>query len=138
MNECREVSRASLEAALRRMGKKHVKGRTLKEQWTPEKPTTNYCYVIAEFLYWYVAPPGSTVWTVQIPDELGLHRFVRWPNGRICDYADKPIDYSKAKRRMFLQSGGPGPSIRARVLARELGYTESSWKTRWPAKGLQS
>ena len=130
MFEFSGVSKDGLYSSLIQMGKKHLKTKAMKDIWTPENPTQNYCYVVAEFVYWYVAPYDSTAWALTVPSYNTLHRFVKWPDGTIVDlsceqfYDWSEIDYSKAKRRMFLQTGCKGPSKRARLLAELMGYSE--------------
>ncbi len=122
------VDKERLYRSLIKMGKKHLKTKAMKEIWTPENPTQNYCYVVAEFVYWYIAPYDSTAWALHVPSYDTLHRFVKWPDGTIVDLSCEQfmdwseIDYTKAKRRMFLQTGCTGPSKRARVLAELMGY----------------
>lgn len=134
------VDKEKLHAALRTMGTKHIKGpKEIKDQWSPENPTFFYCYVVSEMLYWYVAPKGTIPMAVKVPGDPGLHRFLQWPgedsNGKFlqiidltCDqFSDiNKVDYSKAKKCMFLQTGCKGPSKRARILAELMGYKE--WK----------
>lgn len=64
--------------------------------------------------------------TLVVPGDDTLHRFVKWQDGSIidltCDQFDdySLLDYTQAKPRMFLQTGGRGPSKRARELAARL------------------
>ena len=135
MFEFSGVSKSNLYQSLRMMGKKHLKTKAMKEIWTPDNPTQNYCYVVAEFVYWYVAPYDSTAWALTVPSYDTLHRFVKWPDGTIVDlsceqfYDWSEIDYNLAKRRMFLQTGCRGPSKRARILAEMMGYENVIDKT---------
>ncbi len=41
------IDKQKLHDALRQMGKKYLK-QQYREYWTPERPTTGYCYVVAE------------------------------------------------------------------------------------------
>ena len=122
------VDKECLYCSLIEMGKKHLKTKAMKEIWSPENPTQNYCYVVAEFVYWYIAPYDSTAWSLNVLSYDTLHRFVKWPDGTIVDLSCEQfmdwseIDYTKAKRRMFLQTGCTGPSKRARILADLMGH----------------
>lgn len=85
------------------------------------------CYAVSEMIYWYCAPQGSTPMALKVPNDATLHRYVEWPDGMIvdvtCDQFDdySLLDYTQASRRMFLQTGGVGPSKRAQLLAKLLG-----------------
>ena len=59
MYELAGLNKQTLHDALRIMGKKHLKTKLMKEGWTHDNPTKNYCYVIAEFVYYYLSPRGS-------------------------------------------------------------------------------
>lgn len=125
MFELAHVSRQKLEDALRKMGKKHVRS-GLKHHWSPENPTRMYCYVVAEFVYNWLAPAGSTSYKLVPRGEETNHRFVRWPMGEIVDLSGiqfrddySVLDYTQAKKCGFMH---PSPSKRARILAELLGY----------------
>lgn len=129
-----EIDKEELYSALRFMGTKHLKTKKFKEQWSEENPTKNYCYVVAEFLWFYVAPTGSKPYSLRVPGDDGLHRFVKWPCGTVIDlsveqfsnYED--VDYTQARVRYPLQTGCTGPSKRARLLASLMGYNEDDWR----------
>lgn len=116
------VDKDIMYAALRVMGKKNLKTKLFKEQWSVDNPTKNYCYVIAEYVWFYKAPEGSKPYSVNVPGDDGLHRFIRWPDGTIVDLAVEQfdnyeeVDYDNAKVRYPMQSGCKGPSKRARLL----------------------
>lgn len=120
------ISQKKLNAALRDMGTKFLRS-DLRDDWSADNPTRNYCYVIAEVVYWYLAPNGSTVWELKLPGELAPHRFVKDPNGNILDMAAEQFDfalpYSQAREKFFMQTGGTGPSKRAKILAEKLGLS---------------
>ncbi len=124
------VSKQDLYFSLRKMGKEHLKTKSMRDIWTPENPTQNYCYVVAEFVYWFVAPYDSTPFALRVPSYDTWHRFVKWPDGTIVDlsceqfYDWSEIDYTKAKVMFFLQTGCRGPSRRARILAELMKYDE--------------
>ncbi len=89
------VSRAKLFKALTEMAPIHLKG-ALKKQWSSDNPTRNFCYVVTEWLKVYVAPEGSTAYSVPIDGDLEKHYFMRWPNGGVVDLtAEQFEDYSK-------------------------------------------
>lgn len=122
------VSKARLHEALRTMGPKHLHTAEMRRRWTWDNPTTCYCYVVSEMLYWYVAPDGTKPFKLVVPEDPGLHRFLRWPDGNVVDLtADQfpnyeCVDYGKAKVSYFLQVKSQGPSKRALMLASLLGY----------------
>jgi hypothetical protein len=123
-------------AALREMGAQYLR-KDLRDDWSPENPTRNYCYVIAEFVYWYLAPKGSQAMELKLPGEAAPHRFVKTPDNVIIDLArwqfDFKLPYDNAKPKMFMQTGGVGPSKRAQILAAKLGFVVTSWKNRLTA-----
>jgi hypothetical protein len=125
------VNKQTLHDALRVMGKKHLKTKLMKEGWTHDNPTKNYCYVIAEFVYYYLSPRGSKPYKLPgIPGDDGLHRFIMWPDYSVVDLAVdqfpnfEDVDYTKAKKCYFMVNtfGVPGPSKRTRILAELMGY----------------
>ena len=128
------IDRSKMHDALRQMGAKHLKTKQQKQMWSESNPTCQYCYVIAEALFWYVAPKDTIPYKIRVPGDPGLHRFLKWPDGTIVDLAVEQFDnyeevcYDKAQVCYFMQSGGPGPSKRARLLATLLGYNENDWK----------
>jgi len=121
------VDKTKLYTALRTMGKKHLK-KEMRDGWTEENPTRCYCYVVSEFVYWYVSPPGTIPYSLNIVDDPWIHRYLRWPDGTVVDLTAEQfdnyqnLDYNGGKRRMFLQTGCKGPSKRARMLAELMGY----------------
>jgi hypothetical protein len=136
MFEIAHIDRDKMIGCLLQMGRKHVKGSEMKAQWSENNPTRNYCYVVSEFVYWYVAPMGVVPYAVAIPGDPGPHRYLRWPAGEIVDltcdqFADyNVVDYSKGKPKYFMQTGVKGPSARARLLATLMGHAEDAWKER--------
>lgn len=131
MYELAGVNKQTLHDALRVMGQKHLKTKLMKEGWTHDNPTKNYCYVIAEFVYYYLSPRGSKPYKLPgIPGDDGLHRFIMWPDYSVVDLAVdqfpnfEDVDYTKAKKCYFMVNtfGVPGPSKRTRILAELMGY----------------
>ena len=98
------IDRDKLHDALRLMGKKHLK-KQYKEDWKPERPTTGYCYVVAEVVYHYLAPTGSRPYCIKLTNN-ETHWFIMTLNGEILDLTsdqfDNPVDYTKAKPQNFL------------------------------------
>ena len=80
------IEKEKLHEALIKMGKKHLKTKAMKDNWSEDNPTKNYCYVIAEFVYYYLSPKGSKPFKLPgIPGDDGLHRFIMWPDNKIVD-----------------------------------------------------
>lgn len=122
------IEKEVLHKALIQMGKKNLKTKLMRDKWTEQNPTKNYCYVIAEFVYYYLAPEGTVPYKLAgIPGDDGLHRFLKWPDGSIVDLAVdqfpnyEDVDYNKGRVCYFLQTGCKGPSKRARLLAELCG-----------------
>ena len=123
----------ALHDALRIMCPDALKGydaattRRMRNEWTLDNPTRFCCYFVSEMIYWYCAPVDSRAMSLPVfyPDlrHSDLHRYVEYPDGQIvdttCDQFDDYalLDYTQAKPRMFLQTGGVGPSRRATLLA---------------------
>jgi hypothetical protein len=119
------VSKERLHSALIKMGRRGLRYKHLKAKWSEEYPTTNYCYVIAEFVYCYFAPEGTIPYKLKgIPGDDGLHRFLRWPGGTVVDLAVdqfpnyEDVNYELGKKCPFMY---PSPSSRARQLAEIYG-----------------
>jgi len=118
------IDREKLHNALRQMGKKHLR-KQYRDQWTPERPTTGYCYVTAEVVYHYFAPTGSKPYVMKTgPNE--THWFIKDADGKIIDLTadqfDEPVDYTKGKPQNFLTKQ---ISKRGKILANLLGLTEN-------------
>jgi putative hemolysin len=111
--------------ALRAMGREYVK-KPYKHSWTPERPSTGYCYVVAEVVYHYCAPKGSHTYRMETDE--GSHWFVKTPNGEIidptADQFDKPLDYRKAEKYALIPVSNEKMSKAARKLAKLLGLPE--------------
>ena len=115
------IDRQKLHDALRRMGKKYLKPQ-YKDQWTPERPTTGYCYVVAEVVYHYLAPKGSRPYVMKT-SENETHWFIKDPEGRVIDLTEdqfeEPVDYTKGKPQNFRWTK-EGISKRGKMLAQLL------------------
>lgn len=102
------------------MGRKELK-KQYRDDWTPDKPTAGYCYVVAEVVYHCLAPTGSKVYCMNISDN-ETHWFIVGPEGEVLDFTanqfDSPIDYSKGKPRNFMTKH---ISRRGKILANLLG-----------------
>ena len=118
------IEKKVLHKALLQMGTKQLKTKQMRDAWSEDNPTKNYCYVVSEMVFYYLAPPGSKPYKLpNIPGDDGLHRFLKWPDGTIVDltvdqfpnYED--VNYENGKVCYFMQTGVKGPSKRARLLA---------------------
>ena len=118
------IEKKVLHDALLKMGTKQLKTKQMRDAWSEDNPTKNYCYVVSEMVFYYLAPPGSKPYKLpNIPGDDGLHRFLKWPDGTIVDltvdqfpnYED--VNYENGKVCYFMQTGVKGPSKRARLLA---------------------
>ena len=119
------VSKERLHSALIKMGKKNLKTKLMRDKWSDEYPTTNYCYVIAEFVFCFFAPDGTIPYKLKgIPGDDGLHRFLRWSDGTVIDLAVdqfpnyEDVNYELGRKCYFMY---PSPSKRARLLAELYG-----------------
>lgn len=112
------VDRQILHNVLRDMAPHHLKG-ALKKQWSPDNPTRNFCYVVAEWLKHFRLAPTATAWSLQIPGDSVKHYFNRLADGTLIDLTGEQfvngevVDYTKAKKANFMY---PSPSKRARIL----------------------
>lgn len=123
------ITKQKLHECLLEMGPKFLHNKKMKEEYDASNPTRNFCYVVSEFVYHYIAPKGSKPYGLVIEGDESLHRFVKWPDGTIVDLTcDQFSDYSvvkyeNAKVRPFLPvSGKSQPSKRARHLAKLMGF----------------
>jgi len=114
------IDRSRLHDALRVMGTKHLRAH-YSGRWTTERPTTGYCYVVAEVLYHYLAPDGYRPHVMKTGED-DTHWFLKGPNGEVIDPTDdqfnEPLDYSAGKPQNFMTRQ---VSQRGRILATLLG-----------------
>ncbi|MFC2006013.1 hypothetical protein ACFLVG_03535 [Chloroflexota bacterium] len=96
----------------------------LRDEWIPERPTTNYCWVVSEVALRLVMPEGTTCWCVDVDGHSRFHWFLRDHDDTIVDLTLDQAegwweipDYSKAKRYWFR----PAMSRRGKKLAELLG-----------------
>ncbi|MCX6696143.1 MAG: hypothetical protein NTV84_00980 [Methanoregula sp.] len=112
-----------LHDALRQMGKKDLKPQ-FRDFWTPERPTTGYCYVVAEVVYHYLAPKGSRPHLIKLGGN-DTHWFIKDPAGNVIDLTadqfDEPVDYTLGKTQNFMTKE---ISKRGKKLADLLGLTK--------------
>ncbi len=80
----------------------------LRDEWTPNRPTINYCWVVSEVALRLVMPKGTTCWRVDVTGYGRYHWFLKDPGGRIVDLTlDQAEDwreipkYEEAKRYYF-------------------------------------
>lgn len=126
-------SQRQLHDALRELCPANLKGwdsattAAMRKEWTPERPTRFCCYFVSEMTYWFCGFQNHKAMSLAVPGDSTLHRYVQLHDGTIvdltCDQFDFDLDYSKAKPRGFMQTGGFGPSKRAVMLAEKLGLS---------------
>lgn len=117
------IDRRKLHDALLVMGRKHLQP-AYKDQWTPERPITGYCYVVAEVVYHYLAPEGCRPYVMKTSDS-ETHWFLRCADGKVIDLTDdqfdEPVDYTQGKPQNFMTKE---ISNRGKILADLLGLTK--------------
>src|SRR6185312_7484511 len=77
MFEMAGVHKPSMHKALIRMGKNLLKSKEMKEQWSPDNPTKNYCYVVSEFVYRFFNPNQFVPMKVMVPGDPYGHRYLQ-------------------------------------------------------------
>ncbi len=97
------IEKQKLHDALRHMGAKNVR-KPYRDSWSPENPTSGYCYVVAEVVYHCLAPKDSKSYCMETePDE--THWYIVTPEGEIIDLTsdqfDYQLDYSKGHKQNF-------------------------------------
>jgi hypothetical protein len=106
------------------MGKKHLRPQ-YKDRWKPDRPTTGYCYVVAEVVYHYFAPEGYRPYVMRTGDD-DTHWFLKDPDGRVIDLTDdqfdESLDYSEGKPQNFMTKE---ISKRGTILADLLGLKKA-------------
>ena len=117
------IDKEKLYDALRKMGPKYVK-KQYRNRWTPERPTTGYCYIVAEVVYHYLAPKGSKPHVVRMNGD-ETHWCIVLPDGQIVDLTsdqyDEPVPYDKGRPHAFMT---PRISKKGRILAKLLGLDD--------------
>ena len=117
------IDKGKLNDALRKMGSENVKEQ-YRRDWSPERPTTGFCYVVAEVVFHYCAPNGSQSYRMETGPTTS-HWFIKTPDGTIIDLTadqfDKALDYTKGVATQFRTQH---PSKRAQILAELLGLSK--------------
>jgi len=117
------IDRRKIHDALRQMGKKHLRSQ-YKARWTPERPTTGYCYVVAEVLYHYLAPEGYRPCVMKTGAN-DTHWFLKGQDGSVIDLTedqfDELLNYSEGKPQNFMTTE---ISRRGAILADLLGLEQ--------------
>ncbi|MBD7912935.1 hypothetical protein [Clostridium cibarium] len=93
-----ELTQSFINTKLKENGGKLLNNRWRK-YWTPNTPTTGYCYIISEAIYHYYADINYTPMYIPLPHNKGTHWFLKnKQTGTILDFTanqfDKPIDYT--------------------------------------------
>lgn len=119
------VDRDAFMRAMVRMGPSNLKTAQMRREYDESNPTRNYCYVVAEWVKYFVFDPKEktvTAWKLEVEGYDTFHNFIRvgQPYGKIeiidlsaeqfPDYSK--VDYDKATRTTFMMA----PSKRARLL----------------------
>ena len=105
----------------------------LRDEWKPERPTINYCWVVSEVAYRLVMPKGTICWRVDVTGTGFFHWFLKDPDGTIIDLTLDQAEswwemppYEKAKRYYFR----PAMSRRGKKLAELPGVLDEKGKGR--------
>jgi hypothetical protein len=122
-----EFTQPQLHAALREMCPAALKAydaattKQMRTAWSPMSPTRFCCYFVSEMVYWHT-PAHLTPMALVVPGDSTLHRFLidDYTGKRVdltCDQFDFELDYTRAVKKFYLQTGCTGPSKRAAQLA---------------------
>ena len=97
------VDQARINQALLQVGPKYLRT-DYQRKWTPEKPTTGYCYLISEILYHYFYPTSKS-YCMNLGIQ-GTHWFVA-VGPEIIDLTssqfDKKLNYGRARHCSFFK-----------------------------------
>lgn len=117
------IDRQRLHDALRQMGRKHLRSQ-YKDRWTPERPTTGYCYVVTEVIYHFLVPEGYRPRVMKTGGN-DTHWFLEGQDGKVIDLTDDQFDerlnYSAGKPQNFMTTE---ISRRGAILADLLGLRQ--------------
>lgn len=98
----------------------------LRQEWTTERPTTNYCWVVSEVALRLVLLKGTTCWRIDVDGNGRFRWFLKDPASTIVDLTLDQAEgwweipeYEKAKRYSFR----PAMSRRGKKLAELLGVS---------------
>lgn len=99
----------------------------MRREWSADNPTRFCCYFVSEMVHWYAHIPTEPM-SLIVHGDATLHRYLRTAHDMFvvdltCDQFSGPLDYSNGKPKGFMQTGGPGPSRRARQLAERLNLS---------------
>ena len=119
------IDRENFYDCLKEMGRDGLKTKKMKDEWSEDNPTKNYCYVVSEFLYRYIVPKGTKHLSLKVDGEEYTHHYLELKDKTIIDLTaeqfddyDK-IDYSKGYLSGFI---GKGVSNRTKEFAELMGY----------------
>ena len=94
------MTQNEIDEKLANLGPALLKGEW-KKKWSKEKPTTGYCYLMSEALYY---TSSSDMKSFYVKMDGGTHWFLK-ENGKIIDLTanqyDRPVPYYKGKRAAF-------------------------------------
>jgi hypothetical protein len=112
--------------ALRTMGKDGLKTKKMRDEWSKDNPTRNYCYIVSEFIYKYIAPKGVKHLMLKVKGEGATHHFLKWVDGTIVDLTAEQfgfkLDYSKARGSSFFNPPPYGAAENTRRFAELMGF----------------
>jgi len=96
------IDMEKLHNALLQMKKRPLK-EPYKSKWTPQRPTTGYCYIVSKVIWYYCARDCKPYYVKMGNNE--THWFLKCPNGKRLDYTkdqyDTPIPYGNEIARAF-------------------------------------
>ena len=114
---------------LRTMGKDGLSPsatKKMRDEWSKDNPTRNYCYMVSEFIYKYIAPKGVKHLKLKVKGEGATHHFLKWGDGTIVDLTAEQfgfkLDYSKARGASFLNPRPYGVAKNTRRFAELMGF----------------
>ena len=119
------IDRNNFYECLRELGEDGLKTNQMKEEWSEDNPTRNYCYVVSEFLYNYITPKGTKHLSLRLEGEDYTHHYLELEDGTIIDLTAEQfddysiVDYSKGYSSGFI---GKNVSKRTKMFAELMGY----------------
>ena len=125
------LSQAQVNATLLQLGPRLLKP-AWALRWTPERPTTGYCYLVSEVVWHFASGPGSSPYSVDLGAH-GVHWFVQDGERRVDLTANQysfAIPYDRSRFTKFRRGRFKGPrgtiSERGAQLARLFGLIGSA------------
>lgn len=101
--------------------------KSVAKKWSQDNPFRGYSQYIAEFVYFYIAPKGSTLKKILVKEGRFKHYlwFVEWPDETVVDLtlqlnSERP-EYEKSIKAKFNESG---PNYITKMIAEKLGYSD--------------